>query len=135
MASVDRLRCRLRASWLFVRVLVLLVPLAISGNLLAGQLRLAWDPVVNATGYRMYYGTSSGNYASSIDAQNNTSVAVPGLTDGARYCFAVQAYNSMATSGFSNEVCGVVPASAAASNPFAVDVTPPARPQGLRVRM
>ena len=132
---MDRLRCCLRARWLFVHLLVLLVPMAVSGNSLAGQLKLAWDPVTNATGYRLHYGTSSGNYPSSIDAQNSTSVTVPGLTDGARYFFAVKAYNSTTTSGFSNEVSGVAPASSAGSNPFTPDTTPPARPQGLRVRV
>ncbi len=112
MTSFDLLRCCVPASRLLVRVLVLLVPLAVSANSLAGQLKFAWDPVASATGYRLHYGTSSGNYSSSIDAQNNTSVAVPGLTDGARYYFAVKAYNGTTTSGFSNEVSAVVPAPA-----------------------
>jgi hypothetical protein len=114
--------------------LALLVPLvALSGNSFAGQVKLAWDAVANATGYRLHYGTSSGNYPSSIDAKNQTSVTVPGLTDGARYYFAVKAYNTTTTSSFSNEVSGVVPPSSAASNPFGGDTTPPARPQGLRI--
>jgi hypothetical protein len=135
MTAVDCWRCRLRVRWLVVQVLALLVPLTVSGNSLAGQLKLAWDPVANATGYRLHYGTSSGNYPSSIDAQNSTSVVVPGLTDGARYFFAVKAYDATTTSGFSNEVSGVAPASSAGSNPFTPDTTPPARPQGLRVRV
>jgi|SRR5215813_13161521 len=134
MRSVDRLRRHVRARGFFVRVLVLLVPLLVSENSLAGQLKLAWDGVANAIGYRLHYGTSSGNYSSSIDVQNNTSVTVPGLTDGARYFFAVRAYNDTTTSDLSNEVNGVVPASSAASNPFTPDTTPPARPQGLRIR-
>ena len=133
--TVDRLPCCLRARRRFVQILVVLVPLAVSGNALAGQLSLAWDPVPNATGYRLHYGIGSRNYSSSIDAQNSTTVTVPGLTDGARYYFAVKAYNSTTTSDFSNEVSGVVPASAATSNPFTPDTTPPAPPQGLRIRM
>jgi Fibronectin type III domain len=135
MTAVDRLRCAPRVRRLSLRVLALVVPLAVSADSLAGQLKLAWDPVANATGYRLHYGTSSGNYPSSIDAQNSTSVTVPGLTDGARYFFAVKAYNSTTMSGFSNEVSGVAPASSAGSNPFTPDTTPPARPQGLRVRV
>src|SRR5262245_18724945 len=136
MTPIDqRLRYGPRGRWRFTRVLVLLSSLAASGNSLAGQLKLAWDPVASASGYRLLYGTVSGNYSSSIDAQNNTSVTVPGLTDGARYFFAVRAYNSTTASDFSNEVSGVVPASSAASNPFTPDTTPPAQPQGLRVRV
>ena len=135
MTFIDHLPDRPRARWRFTQVLVLLISLSASGSSLAGQVKLAWDAVANATGYRLHYGTVSGNYSSSIDAQNSTSVTVPGLTDGARYFFAVKAYNSTTTSDFSNEVSGVVPASSAASNPFTPDTTPPAQPQGLRVRM
>ena len=132
MTFVDLWRCRV---WSRVaRVLVLLVALiAVSENSFAGQLKLAWDAVADATGYRVYYGTSSGNYSSSVDAQNQTSATVSGLTDGARYYFAAKAYNSATTSDFSNEVSAVVPASAGTSNPFTPDTTPPVRPQGLRI--
>jgi hypothetical protein len=135
MTFVDLLRYCARARWLRVRVLAVLVPLvAVSGNSLAGQVKLAWDPVANATGYRLHYGTSSGSYSSSVDAQSQTTVTVSGLTDGVRYYFVVTAYNSTTTSNFSNEVSAVVPTSTAASNPFPADTTPPARPQGLRIR-
>jgi PKD repeat protein len=113
MLSVDVSRGRLRARWLFVRALALLVALvAVSGNSFAGQVKLAWDPVAQATGYRVHYGTSSGNYASSVDAQNQTTVTVPGLTDGMRYYFAVKAYNGTTTSDFSPQINTVAQASA-----------------------
>jgi PKD repeat protein len=95
---------------LAARVGFLLVALATGGSPLAGQLKLAWDPVPNAIGYRLHYGSSSGTYSSSIDAQNSTAITVPGLTDGTRYFFVVQAYAGTTTSGFSNEVNAVVPA-------------------------
>jgi hypothetical protein len=123
-----------RACRRLARLLALLFPLAaLSANSFAGQVKLAWDAVASATGYRVYYGTSSGNYPSSIDAKDNTTATVPGLTDGARYYFAVKAYNATTTSAFSNEVNAVVPPSSAASNPFGGDTTPPAAPQGLRI--
>ena len=132
MTFLDLVRCRVGARWLLVRVLALLVPLvAVSGTSLAGQVRLAWDPVANATGYRLHYGTSSGNYSLNIDAKNQTSITVFGLTDGARYYFAVKAYNTTTTSDFSNQVSTVVTASS--PSPFPADTTPPARPQGLRI--
>ncbi len=120
-----------RAHWPSVRGLALLVSLAVvSGTSLAGNVNLAWDPVASATGYRLHYGTSSGNYPASIDAKNQTTLTVFGLTDGTRYFFAVKAYNTTTTSNFSNEVSAVPVAS---PSPFPPDTTPPARPQGLRI--
>ena len=132
--SVWLSRIRVRTQAVLVRALVVVVTLiGLGEDSIAGQLKLAWDAVAGATGYRLYYGTSSGNYASSVDARNQTTATVSSLTDGARYFFAVKAYNTTTMSGFSNEVNGVVPASAGTSNPFTPDTTPPARPTGLRV--
>jgi fibronectin type 3 domain-containing protein len=130
MRFVDSLHCCVQARWPLVRVLTLLIPLlAASGNSVAGNVNLAWDPVATATGYRLHYGTSSGNYSSSVDAKNQTTITVFALTDGTTYFFAVTAYNSATTSGFSNEVTAV-PASS--PSPFP-DTTPPAQPKNLRI--
>jgi fibronectin type 3 domain-containing protein len=67
---------------------------------------LSWDPnsESNLAGYRVYYGTSSRTYGSSIDAGMATTFAVTGLGLGTYY-FAVTAYNSSGEeSTFSNEV-------------------------------
>ena len=70
MTFVDLSRCWVRARSLLVRVLLVLAALiAGTGNSYAGQLKLAWDPVSGATGYQLYYGTSTGNYSSSVDAR------------------------------------------------------------------
>jgi hypothetical protein len=45
------------------------------------------------TGYRLYYGTSSGSYQWSVDAGNNITVPVT-LTSGSLYYFSVRAYNT-----------------------------------------
>mgnify|MGYP006961793479 CR=1 FL=1 len=52
--------------------LLCLVLLALAGNALAASLNLAWDGVVGASGYRLAYGTTSGNYSASLDAGNKT---------------------------------------------------------------
>ena len=79
----------------------------------AGSLALAWDPVNDprVVGYKVHYGTSSGNYTAQMDAGNVTTSTVPNLADGATYYFAVTAYDgSLVQSGFSNEVVGTVAA-------------------------
>jgi chitodextrinase len=77
---------------------------------------LQWDAVLFPTlsGYRVYYGTSPGNYqqaaGSGIDAGNVTTFRVTGLSGGTRYYFAVTAYDSSNNeSGYSNEVFKDIP--------------------------
>jgi len=68
---------------------------------------LTWNPDAssNLAGYKVYQGTASGVYSSSISVGNVTSYAVSNLAVGNTYYFTVTAYNSSGTeSGFSNEV-------------------------------
>jgi hypothetical protein len=59
-------------------------------------------PVV--AGYRVYYGTASGNYTNSVVAGNVTTRTVSGLAGGVTYFFAVTAYDTNGLeSTFSNE--------------------------------
>lgn len=97
------------------RVLAALL-LACSAPAWAGQINLAWDPTANASGYRVFYGTSSGTYSANIDVGSKTSASVAGLTDGARYYFAVKAYDTVGMSSYSNEVNAVVPVAAPAAS-------------------
>jgi PKD repeat protein len=84
--------------------MLLLIGVLLSGSAFAGQVAVAWDAVSGATGYRLYYGTASGNYASNVDTKTATSYTVTNLTDGVRYYFSVRAYNATTTSGYSSEV-------------------------------
>jgi hypothetical protein len=72
----------------------------------ASVVRLAWDPSdPDVTGYRLHYGSASGNYSTVIDVGNATSWAVPDLVVGRTYFFAVTAYNALGTeSDFSSEI-------------------------------
>ena len=56
---------------LLLAILSLLVPAAH-----AGQVTVAWDPnpEPEVAGYKIYYGTSPGNYTESFDAGNATSI-------------------------------------------------------------
>jgi len=97
---------------LLAAILSMLVPAAH-----AGQVTVAWDPnpEPEVAGYKIYYGTTAGNYTSSLDAGSATSILISGLQDGATYFFSAVAYDaSNNESGFSNEITYVVPAGAAA---------------------
>jgi hypothetical protein len=73
---------------------------------------LTWDPNAEADlkGYRVYYGTSSGNYTSVIDVGNQVTCTVTGLTPGETYYFAATAYNNIGLeSDYSTELVYTVP--------------------------
>ncbi|WP_168121802.1 fibronectin type III domain-containing protein [Paenibacillus sp. HB172176] len=64
---------------------------------------LKWQASLNATGYKVKYGTSSGSYSTTIDAGNTLSRTLTGLVNGGTYYFAVTAYNATGESGLSGE--------------------------------
>src|SRR5438445_9967296 len=103
-------------AWLGACVLTVLCSLAPALSS-AAQVTLAWDPntETDLAGYKLYYGTSSGSYPSSVDVGNLTSYTLSGLLEGQIYYLAVTAYNlSLGESDFSNEVSKAL-----------ADVTPP----------
>jgi hypothetical protein len=72
-----------------------------TGGAFTGSATLAWNaPTTNTdgtlltdlAGYKIYYGTSSGNYTSVIDAGNATTYTITNLSPGAYY-FAVTSYD------------------------------------------
>lgn len=73
----------------------------------SGTAMLSWDPSISTdvTGYKVYVGTASGSYSSSISVGMVTSYKITNLGVGNTYYFAVTAYDSSGgESGFSNEV-------------------------------
>jgi hypothetical protein len=81
-----------------------------SGNASAGQANLAWNASTsaNVAGYKLYYGTSSGNYTNNIKVGMVTSYTVSGLAPRTYY-FAVTAYDASGNeSGYSNEVSAAI---------------------------
>ena len=73
----------------------------------AADVRLEWDRVNDnsVAGYRVYYGTASRSYTSSVDAGAEAATVVHGLQDGGRYYFAAVAYNqARQESPYSDEV-------------------------------
>lgn len=74
------------------------------------NLNVAWDAndEGDLSGYKVYYGTSSGNYGSAIDVENVTEYALSGLTGRETYYIAITAYDtSNNESEKSDEVSGV----------------------------
>jgi hypothetical protein len=75
----------------------------------AGQLTLSWvDNSTTEDGFNIERrpGSSTTFALLATVGANVTSYLDGGLTDGAIYCYRVQAYNSAGSSGYSNEQCG-----------------------------
>ncbi len=106
---------RLLSGLLFIFVFMIAVFFA--GKACAENIQLAWNAESGVAGYKVYYGTTSHNYTSSVDVGNQTSYTLMGLVDGTTYYIALTAYNSSGVeSGYSSEVAtGGVQTSASAS--------------------
>lgn len=94
---------------MLIRILVFgfFVSLLLFGNVHAFTVKLQWDPNTEADlkGYKLYYGTASGNYSRTIDLGQVNSYQVDNLQDGVKYYFAITACDiDGKESGFSNEV-------------------------------
>ncbi len=92
----------------------------------------AADPVLewnastgNVIGYKIYYGTSEGNYPFSEDVGNATHYSLNNipLSEGTTYYFVIRAYDASRESGNSNVTTYIVPRTD--------DTTPPLPPQGV----
>ncbi|MGB7989286.1 MAG: PKD domain-containing protein [Candidatus Methylophosphatis roskildensis] len=83
---------------------------------LAGQAGLAWNASASSTvtGYKIHYGATSAAYSTHVDVGNSLSATVPNLTAGAKYFFAVTAYNASGESGYSNEASATIPVAVSA---------------------
>jgi len=73
----------------------------------AGTIELSWNRVEEARGYRIYYGTSPGEYSRSVTVGDRDHASLTGLTDCTTWYVAVKAYNWAGESTqFSNEISG-----------------------------
>ena len=83
-------------------------------NAFAASVDLAWDPNTEPelAGYKIYWGSSSGNYTSSSDVGKTTTCTISGVEEGKTYYFAATAYDGQNNeSGYSNQVTFTVPMS------------------------
>ena len=101
----------LRAPLFLLLMAIWVMPLS---NAFAASVDLAWDPNTEPAlaGYKIYWGSSSGNYTSSRDVGKTTTCTIGGVEEGKTYYFAATAYDSQNNeSGYSNQVTFTVPMS------------------------
>ncbi|MCP4255409.1 MAG: DUF5011 domain-containing protein [Candidatus Scalindua sp.] len=78
----------------------------------SSQPTLSWNANIETdlAGYKVYYGNTSGSYATNVDVGNQTSYTLSGLVGGQTYYIAITAYDSTGNeSPFSSEVIYNVP--------------------------
>jgi hypothetical protein len=105
----------------FLFILLAAIIFLNASDLFAGSATLSWDPpttnedgtpLTDLAGYKIYYGTSSGNYSQSVDVGKVTTFTAGNLTEGVTYYFAATAYDISANeSKYSNEVSKTIPLS------------------------
>jgi Bacterial Ig domain/Fibronectin type III domain len=86
----------------------------------AQSVSLLWDANSDrdVVGYRVYYGTSSGNYSHSNDVGNVTGTTISNLTAGQTYYFVVTDYDTAGLESLpSNEVAYSVPSATPTPTP------------------
>ena len=63
------------------------------------------DPLTDLEGYKVHYGTSTGNYTYIADISNSTSASISNLSPGT-WCFVVTSYDTSGNeSSYSSEEC------------------------------
>ncbi len=96
-------------SLLFLVAFVLLVFTSFGQKV--GTVDITWDPPADGSTYRyrIYWGAASRNYTNVLDSGLLRTNSITGLVDGARYYFAVTAYNTNGLeSDYSNEYTEVL---------------------------
>jgi len=111
LPSPRRIPPGLRAPLFLLLMATWVMPLS---NAFAASVDLAWDPNTEPelAGYKIHWGSSSGNYTSSKDVGKTTTCTISGVEEGKTYYFAATAYDGQNNeSGYSNQVTFTVPMS------------------------
>lgn len=99
----------------------------------AQNVTVVWDrnTETDVSGYRVIYGTASGQFSQTQDVGPANSATIAGLPEGVTYYVAVTAYNAAgAESSPSNEVSFVVPGGSSHPAPTAAPTIPPTSTPG-----
>lgn len=100
-----------KRTFLTMMILAMILFFPLSG--IAATVQVSWNANTDSdlAGYRIYYGTSSGSYSSSVNVGNVTTYQLANLEQGKTYYVAVTAYDTSSNeSEKSDEVSATIPA-------------------------
>src|SRR5262245_12479422 len=103
---------RLRLKSLVINSCGFLAALIPFSGFAATSVTVAWDPDPNpnVTGHKVYYGTVSSTYTSSVTASSSTNAVITGLVEGTTYYIAATALDNLGQeSDFSGEISYFTP--------------------------
>ena len=93
----------------------------------AESVTLAWDanPEPDVIGYRVRFGTATGNYTETVDAGNATTATLPNLTAGTKYFIVATAYNAAGLESLPSAEITYTPIASQANQPPTVYLDSP----------
>lgn len=101
-----------KAMRLLISVLLLLTVALFTQGAQGAQVTVAWNPSSDSTvkGYKLYWGTQTGQYALLADVGGSTNEVVSNLQAGSTYYFAATSYNAQGVESiYSNEASYAIP--------------------------
>lgn len=112
---------KIKYNRVYIFIIISTFILISAATAIAANITLSWVPplsnedgttLTDLAGYKIYYGTSSGDYMNSIDAGNLKTYQISGLLERLTYYFTVTAYDTSGNESMSsNEVARYIPQS------------------------
>jgi hypothetical protein len=92
---------------LFIIAALMVLLLLLPGHAYSEEVFLSWDPNQESdlSGYRIFYGTTSGSHSVKIEVGNTSTYMLTNLESGKTYCFSATAFDTSGNeSEFSEEI-------------------------------
>lgn len=96
----------------FLSLMILTMLFLFPMSVIAASLKISWNANTDSdlSGYKVYYGTTSGTYATTVNVGNATTYTIPSLSTGKTYYAAITAYDTSANESVkSSEVSAYIP--------------------------
>jgi hypothetical protein len=94
---------------LFLAAIFILAMFFMAVSAQAASVTLAWDASSGATGYKVFYGTATNTYSTTVNVNNVLTYTLTSLLNGTKYYFSATAYNASSESDYATEISYTTP--------------------------